>query len=170
MVPAQPPRSLRSSGSISLAGLCLLMGTDHGIVEVSLVRQLRIRWGAVILRWDCPPSFRRSMTYSASSKRHSASYLCGLVLSSASLIAACCSPGFCSFVRFWCLSLYWSALVLFYGCYFRRGDVAARIEVLEDWHFDSFALSFLYWLCCVRVCLNKRCHIHSRHGFIVTNC
>ena len=94
--------------------------------------------------------------------RHSASYLCGLVLSSASLIAACCSPGFCSFVRFWCLSLYWSALVLFYGCYFRRGDVAARIEVLEDWHFDSFALSFLYWLCCVRVCLNKRCHIHSR--------
>ena len=34
--------------------------------------------------------------------RHSASFVCGLVLSSASLIAAYISPGFCSVGRFWC--------------------------------------------------------------------
>ena len=169
----RPSRSSRSSGSISCAGLCLLL--VRRLTTTLLVSTL---FGYCVLDgahcYLCagvarpppeearrtlllPPAFCQFLVWVGPffGFSHSRLYFSWILLSRPLLV----------------LSLYWAALVLVYGCNCRRRVSATRIEVLEDWHLRQFPrCRFLYWLCCDRVCLNKSCHIHSRYGFIVINC
>ena len=73
--------------------------TDHGVLGANSFRLLRLRWAAVIsLRWDCLPSSRSCMTYSASSSGILPVHCVGSFFSSTNSVSLFFNLVYCSWV------------------------------------------------------------------------